>query len=174
MRRLTQILFFISAGALLLAGLAVAAAPHGSRSNPVPKHTSFSIPSSKGWHLRVNSAVTNANQMVVAENQFNDKPAAGRQFFIINVTATYRGSGKSDSYSGLRMQALGRSSVAYDYSDHCGVIPNEFDELKDVFTGGSLSGNICFSVKTSDVASLLLMVEPGFSFDETMVFFRTR
>ena len=40
--------------------------------------------------------------------------------------------------------------------------------------GGSISGNLCFSVKKTDVASLLLVVEPAFSFRDVERFFRVR
>ena len=146
----------------------------GDRAHPYPVHKSVVIPSSDGWKLRVNKSVPNATQQVLDENMFNDKPAAGRQFFMINVKLTYVGKGSSSPYSGLTLKALGRSNVAYDYSDDCGVTPNELDDFKKVYSGGSISGNVCFSVKKSDVSSLLLLVEPGFSFDDTERFFRVR
>ena len=172
MKRLRYLLLGLSLGSLAVAGLA-SASSYGSRSNPVPKHTSVSIAGSDGWRVRVNSSTPNATAAVLAENEFNDRPAAGRQFFIINVTETYTGKGKSNAMEGLTLSALGRSNVAYDYSDDCGVVPNEIEDTKDVFSGGSLTGNVCFSVKTSDAPSLLLMTEPGFSLDDTLAFFKT-
>jgi hypothetical protein len=172
--KVVKVLTGVVIAGLVLVAVASAASPRGSRDRPVPVHNGISIPDSKGWKVRVNKSIPNATSMVLAENQFNDRPAAGRQFYIINITATYTGSGRSSAYSGLTFNALGRSNVAYDYEDDCGVTPSEFDDFKKVFSGGSISGNICFSVKRSDIPSLLLMVEPGFSFEDTLVFFRTR
>jgi len=173
-RRIIQAFACAAIALIITATVAQAASPRGSRARPVPLHTAFVIPDSKGWKVRVNSSIPNATKLVLAENQFNDEPAAGRQFYMINVTATYAGSGRSAAFSGLTFSALGRSNVAYDSSDDCGVTPTEFDDFKKVFSGGSISGNVCFSVKKNDVPSLLLMVEPGFSFDDTLVFFKTR
>lgn len=159
----------------LAVGPAIAATKgFGSRSHPYPLHHFASIPDSHGWKLRVNKAIPNATAAVLAENQFNDPPAAGRQFFMINITASYTGTGSSQTLGALTLDALGRTNVAYDSSDSCGVTPNEFDEFKTVFRGGSLSGNLCFSVKRTDVASLLLLVEPGLSFSNAQDFLRLR
>ena len=111
--------------------------------------------------------------MVMTENEYNDKPAAGRQFFIINVTLTYAGKGADEALLSLSFYGLGRSNVAYDEGD-CGVIPQELDSMTKVFTGGKITGNLCFSVLRSDVASLLLYVEPSFSFADVRKFFRVR
>jgi hypothetical protein len=154
--------------------IALAASPRGSRANPVPMHEGAVIPESKGWRVKVNRSIPNATSMVLAENQFNDKPASGRQFFVINVTATYKGGGRSSVLEALTLSALGKSNVAYDTSDNCGVVPDELDTFKKVFSGGSLVGNVCFSVKKRDVASVLLMVEPSFSFNDVLIFFKTR
>jgi hypothetical protein len=148
--------------------------PVGTRSNPVPMHVTFTIPSSKGWSVRVNKAVPDATRLVLNANQFNDPPKTGRQYYMINVTIVYRGSGKSTPTGGLTFKALGRSNVAYDYSDDCGVVPDPLDTFKTVYSGGRLSGNVCFSVKKSDVSNLLLLAEPGFSFDDVSIFFRLR
>jgi hypothetical protein len=161
--------------AAVLAGTATGAVQAtGDRAHPYPLHKSVVIPSSKGWKLRVNKSVPNATRLVLDENMFNDKPAVGRQFFMINVTLTYVDRGSSSPFSGLTLNALGRSNVAYDVGDSCGVIPKELDDFKKVYRGGSITGNVCFSVKRKDVASLLLLVEPGFSFEDTERFFRVR
>jgi hypothetical protein len=161
--------------ATVLAGTATGSVQaNGDRAHPYALHTSVVIPSSHGWKLRVNKSVPNATQLVLRTNMFNDKPARGRQFFMINLTLTYVGRGSSSAFEGLSFKALGRSNVAYDVSDSCGVTPNELDDFKKVYTGGSMSGNVCFSVKGTDAASLLLLVEPGTSFDDVERFFRVR
>src|SRR4051812_24025590 len=87
---------------------------NGDRAHPYALHTSVVVPSSQGWKLRVNKSVPNATQLVLNANTFNDKPARGRQFFMINLTLTYVGRGSSSSFEGLSVKALGRSNVAYD------------------------------------------------------------
>jgi hypothetical protein len=173
--RLSMILVGAALVVAVLASSAMAATGNGTRARPHAARTMTAIPGSDGWAVRVNKSIPNGTSAVLAENMFNDKPKAGRQFFIINVTVSYRGKGSDSPFSGLSFYALGRSNVAYDESgDSCGVVPKELDSFKKVFSGGTISGNLCFSVKRSDAASLLLMVEPSFSFDDTQIFFRTR
>ncbi|MCY4085962.1 MAG: hypothetical protein OXG37_03525 [Actinomycetia bacterium] len=106
----------------------------------------------------------------MAENQFNDPPEAGRQFFIANITATYTGPG-SDSFWDARLEAVGPSAVAYtSFRDSCGVIPDDFD-LSTVFTGGTVTGNICWSVRATDAASLVMFDDDAFD-EQNRVWFK--
>jgi hypothetical protein len=173
-RRMTSLACGVIAAGVVAGVAAAAMAGYGSRSHPYPIHSFAAIPDSHGWKVRLNGSVPNATAAVLEENQFNDRPAAGRQFFMINVTVAYTGKGSSTALGDLTFSALGRSNVAYDTSDDCGVVPKELDEFKKVFSGGSLTGNLCFSVKRSDVSSLLLLVDPGFSFSDAQYFFRVR
>lgn len=43
----------------------------------------------------------------------------------------------------------------------CGVIPTPFDDFKEVFTGGTLTGNICFTVTSATIKSLVMYVDAG-------------
>ena len=91
-----------------------------------------------------------------------------------NVQATYTGNGTDTSQSvltALTFKALGPSNVTYDYSDDCGVIPNELPSSKDVFKGGSVTGNICWVVTNAYAKALLQDVEPEFSVKTAPVFF---
>jgi hypothetical protein len=52
------------------------------------------------------------------------------------------------------------------------VIPAGIDEASsDVFKGGTVSGNVCWSVKRTDLASLVMYDNPFFG---TKVFFKVR
>jgi hypothetical protein len=147
----------------------------GTRTNPYPVRQNVSLPESEGWKLRVNGSIPNGTKAVMAANQFNDPPKPGRQFFLVNVTMTYTGSGSSSGYEAGTLKAVGRSDVSYeDYEDSCGVVPAELNLSKKVFAGGKVTGNVCFAVKKSDVRSLLVFYEPSFSLDDTEVFFRVR
>lgn len=126
--------------------------PTGTRDNPVPIGTGSSI--GNGWTLRVDGITPNATQAVLDENQFNDPPAPGHQFFIARITTTYTGPG-SDSYdASFNMRAVGASGVTYTtFQNSCGVIPDDYSE-PELFTGGSASGNVCWEIVSGDVASL--------------------
>jgi len=164
----------VLAAASLVAG---ALASGGSRSHPIALHTLVKLPAANGWYARVNATVPNGTAAVLHENMFNDRPVAGRQFYLINITMSYRGKGSSDLLTAGSFSALGRSNVAYSDdggTDSCGVTPHELDTFKTVFSGGAISGNLCFSVRRTDVASLELYFEPEFSLNNTKLFFALR
>jgi hypothetical protein len=170
------LLFTLLAAATLVPAAAFGAtdaARPGTRSNPWRAGTAVKL--SDGWTVRVLSATPNANRAVMAENQFNDPPAAGRQFFMVRIRATYRGAKESDTYDGgFRLRAVGRANVGYtSFEDSCGVIPGEDALDADVFRGGSVVGTVCWSVRRSDAASLVMYDDGGF-LSSNRVFFRVR
>ena len=116
----------------------------------------------------------NATRMVIAESQFNDPPKAGRQFLIARVRASYRGPKGSDTFDGgFRLRAVGRSNVSYtSFEDSCGVTPDEDALDKEVFRGGTVEGNVCWSVKRSDVGSLVAYDDGGWSFNAQRPYFK--
>jgi hypothetical protein len=89
---------------------------------------------------------------------FNNPPVQGNQFFMARVKASYNGS-DSDTFSGsYRLRAVGHSSVGYStFENSVGVMPDEIPG-SDVFTGGSIEGNIAWQIKSSD-APLLVMYD---------------
>jgi hypothetical protein len=141
----------------------------GTRENPYPRGSTATL--ADGWKVTVASTIPDATAAVLAENQFNDPPASGNQFFIVRVTATYTGQG-SKSFSGsFRLRAVGTSAVSYStFANSCGVIPDEISSA-EVFTGGTVTGNECWQVKSSDVASLVMYDDATF---DQKIFFALR
>jgi hypothetical protein len=112
-----------------------------------------------GWVVKVATVDRNAWPEVRAENQFNDPPKAGHTFVMARLVATYRGSKARDLIFESDFEAVGKSNVAYQtFDDSCGVVPNELPS-KRVFQGGTVAGNVCWSVKRTDVATLLMYWE---------------
>lgn len=132
----------------------------GTRANPLPIGTSSVIADQyypdQTWRVHVEDITPNANAIVANENMFNDPPAAGKQFFIARVSATYTGPG-SDRFDGsYRLRAVGNSAVSYStFENSCGVIPNEISDT-ETFTGGTVTGNVCWEVQSSDTGSLVM------------------
>ncbi|MEZ5258046.1 MAG: hypothetical protein R2705_14440 [Ilumatobacteraceae bacterium] len=119
------------------------------------------------WAVRVVGVVPDAAETIAAENQFNDPPAAGKQFFMASLEATYTGSGSSTFWWDMTLKAVGASNVAYEsgFDTSCGVIPNPIDEAGEVFPGGTIIGNACWAIDSTDAASLTLLADASFSFD---------
>jgi len=142
-------------------------APAGTtRDNPLPVG---SVGTSGGWRITVLGTTPDATAAVLAENQFNDPPEPGSQFFIATVRASYVGDGSESFLGDFRLRAVGASAVEYTtFENSCGVIPNPITS-NDVFPGGTIEGNVCWQVRSSDASSLVMYDEPPA--DDTRMFF---
>lgn len=142
--------------------------PGSSRENPVPLGQAAAV---GGWTIAVTAVYPNATAQVLAANPFNDPPTVGNQFFMIGVTATYKGPGSSRLDSGFSMRAVGASGIVYTtFNNSCGVLPEPNLQLDDpeVFTGGSVSGNAaCWEIQSSDADSLAMFYQPFLSDERT-------
>ncbi len=148
-----------------------------SRDDPAPLGKAIEV---AGWEITVNSANPDATDDILAEDDFIDPPDDGHVFYSINITAKYVGDGQNDSQSifqSLNWGAVGDSAVAYDfYNDACTYfsLPDALDDSAEVFEGGQVTGNICFSVTEDDAGSLQLYAEESFSFDGVREWFALR
>lgn len=147
--------YCVSGDGHIVGPLPTATTPHpGTRENPLPSGSVVTL--GDGWQMRVLGTAADGTKEVLAANQFNDPPPAGYQFFVARISATFNGPGSAHFDGGYRLRTVGAAGVAYSTFDPgCGVVP---DALKDseVFTGGSIVGNLCWSIRASDAASLLL------------------
>lgn len=126
----------------------------GTRENPIAFGEQVSF--TDNWKVKILSVTTNANDLVAEENQFNDPPMDGYQFFMVKLEAIFTGE-DSDNFLSSDPSLVGNLSVAYTtYTNGCGVIPDKFDDFADVFTNGRLEGNMCWQVKTEELDSLVL------------------
>lgn len=126
----------------------------GTRENPVPKGTPVNL--GDGWQVKVTSVDANATQQVLQRNSFNKSPTEGQQFFIATLQATFNGQSSAKFDGGFRMRAVGAAAVSYSTFDNpCGVIPNEIADA-ETFTGGTITGNLCWAIRSSDADSLVM------------------
>jgi hypothetical protein len=79
-----------------------------------------------------------------AENEFNDAPADGTEFWIVPVKATYTGTETGTPWVDLTVEFVGDDSVTY--SDYCGVIPDDLMDTDELYEGGTAQGNVCVAV----------------------------
>lgn len=149
--------------------------PDGSRDRPIPGRTLASL--SDGWQIAVIGVTPNANDAVRRQNQFNDPPAAGNQFFLVRVQVTNSGGSDNNrgrSFSAGDLRAVGDSGVAYTtFSNSCGVIPDALPR-SEVFPGGSIAGNLCWQVRASDAGSLVMFYDVGRGRDAQRIYFALR
>lgn len=145
--------------------------PVGSTlTNPYP--FGATVPVGAGWSMRVVSITPNATDAVLARNQFNDPPAAGNQFFIARVSATFNGTGSDSFDASFRLRAVGAAAVSYStFENSCGVIPDEISDA-DVFPGGTIEGNVCWAIRSSDADSLVMYDKPLLANTQTFIALR--
>lgn len=130
----------------------------GTRENPYPIGSAVDL--GDGWRMKVEGSTPDATAAVLATNPYNDPPQAGNQFFIARVTATYTGSGSSTFRGTFRLRAVGASAVSYStFSNYCGVVPDPISDA-EVFTGGTITGNVCWQIRSVDASSLVVFDEP--------------
>jgi hypothetical protein len=151
-------------GAPLTQDLAVAGAPvaaraltsdEGSRENPIPVGTAVST---HDWEVTLGAPREAAGE-IQAENQFNEAPPTGMEYWIVPVTATYTGGETGHAGTDLGVGFVG--SDARTYSDMCGVVPDDLWDVDEIYDGGTAVGNVCVVVPAG--ADGLWTVTPGWS-----------
>lgn len=140
-----------------------------SRDNPLPLNTTGVI---GDYEVTVISTTPNATDVVLAENQFNEPPTPGNQFFMVRVVTTYVGNETGTPWVDLNFQAVGAANTGYTtFNNTCGVIPDDPMFTSELFPGGSAEFNICWEVESTDQDSLVMYVEPLMSFNSDSVWF---
>lgn len=81
---------------------------------------------------------------VRAENQFNDPPDEGMEFWMLPITVTYIGLDTDDPFWDLDFGFVGEDGRTYD--GDCGVIPEELWDVGDMYPDAEASANVCLAV----------------------------
>ena len=133
-----------------------AGAAVGSRSAPIPRARTGEVDS--GWTIKVVETRPDAWSVIAAADPGNVPPASGDQYYMVHVAMTYTGPAPSAQRSDVRFSTIGPSDVAYEDDASCGVIPNALSSV-DVPSGGTITGNVCWSVTDADANALLLVAQ---------------
>jgi hypothetical protein len=142
----------------------------GTRDNPLEIGTRIEM---GDWSLAVTDVVLDATEAVMAENEFNDPPADGRQFVMFSVDATYDGDDSGTAWLDFSWAIVGAGGNTFGggMDDYCGVIPDPLDDTGETFPGGEVGGNVCISVDADQVEGATIRVEEALSFDDTRAFY---
>lgn len=141
--------------------------PDGTRANPYPIGTTVE---NDEWAVTINSVTFGANDVVAAENQFNDAPEAGNEYMLINVTMTY----KSDDSDGgmpafVSIEYVTPSGATVDSFGSFAVAPDKLDSMSTLYKGGSTTGNIVIEVPSENASAGVIMVRPGMLADKSFI-----
>ncbi|MFD3509733.1 hypothetical protein [Nocardia sp. NPDC058666] len=132
----------------------------GTREKPVPLGETFDV--GEDWQVSVVTVDSNATADVLAENQFNDPPPAGRQFVLVRTTTKYVGEETGSPGFDLTYKfygSKGNTYTTYDSDDSCGVIPNPLSEVNELYPDAGGEGNVCFAVPADQIDGGAVIVE---------------
>ena len=112
------------------------------------------------WNVVVLEPIRDITDAVAEENQFNDPPEEGSRFMGVPIQVTYASGPVPASLFELTFKAVGPSGVVLaTFDPSCGVIPDELDTFAELFEGGTVEGNVCWSVPSGDIGDLTMIVE---------------
>ncbi|AEG43651.1 hypothetical protein [Isoptericola variabilis] len=116
-------------------------AAEGTRANP---YTVGETVSNDEWTVTLGQPYE-AWEQIRAENEFNEPPADGMEYWIVPLEATYTGSESATAWVDLTVRFVGEDSVTYD-DISCGVIPDDLSNVGELYEGGTAAGNVCLVV----------------------------
>lgn len=138
-----------------------AAGDQGTRDNPLPMGSTIS---NDDWTVTVNSYNAAGND-IVAANGFNEPPAAGSHYEVVNHTVTYTGD-ESDYALMVGVDLVTSSGNVIDSTENFAILDDSMG-MDELFTGASATGSTAFLVP--DGESVLLRVRPGMFGDEVFI-----
>ncbi|WP_336650190.1 hypothetical protein [Kocuria rosea] len=144
-----------------------AAAEAGTRGNPYPIG---SVIESDDWRVVVNSVTLAATDAVVSANEFNEPPAEGSEYMLINYSATYLGDdpeGQMPAF--VAVEYVTADSTTVNSFDNAVVAPEAIDTISTLYTDGTATGNAAFEVPTTTADQGVLAVTPGMLGDKVFV-----
>jgi hypothetical protein len=139
-----------------------------SLSDPFPKGESGEA---FGWTVKVVDFNADANDVVEQANQFNAPPRKGT-YAIATVRFTRTEGQSSDPYFDMQASLVVRGQT-FPESDEACCLPDGWDAINKVPTGGTGLGRIAFDVPRAglDGAVLFLVITDPSGFDEAEMFF---
>ena len=142
--------------------------PAASTSEPTPTPVPVGVFASApdGWNIRVNGEVRGeqAQRILVDHKRQTDHswvvptPEAGKQFVMVNVTMRREGASPSRPRAG-EFGIFGDEKVIYDPELYIGgdLWPDDLEAANTVLQGGSVSGNLLFSIPLAEKGQLTLL-----------------
>jgi len=126
----------------------------GTRADPLPLGATAQVTGL--WTVAVVSATPDATGSILQQLPANRPPAPGEQFFLARVSITNLASVARQFGAHTRLNALGPSGQVYlSQANTCGAIPDPLTE-PSLEPGGTVTGNLCWQVLSSDAGRLLL------------------
>lgn len=145
-----------------------AAEAAGTRANPYPLG---SVIENDEWRVVVNSVTLGATDAVLAANSFNEAPEAGNEYIIVNYSTTYIGADEEGSMPAwVVVEYVTAEGTTVNSYDNFAVAPDPaFDSSSTLYTDGTATGNVVFSVPSASAGDGVLAIQPGLISDKVFV-----
>ncbi len=141
-----------------------------SAANPVPLGTAAKV---GDYDITVVNVMPDAADYILAYNEYNSEPEPGTQFFIARIQVTYTGITSGSPANDLLFGASTGAEDDEGYTDwgySCGDIPDSAgSRANELFPGGTIEYNVCWSVDEADAGSLVMQISPGYRYGNSNV-----
>lgn len=133
-----------------------------TRDNPAPLGSAIS---GDDWTVTVNSVKT------ISKDSIGQSPAAGSTLLAINMTATYDGDDEQGSTPWASVKFVSPDGTTIDSTSGSTIFlaENEFDSLKTIYHGASVTGDQLLEVPADSWKDGVLAVSPDMLSDDTFV-----
>lgn len=139
----------------------------GTRANP---YSLGSVIENEEWRVVVNSVDLAATDAVLAANQFNEPPAEGSEYILVNYSATYLGDDPNGQMPAmLSVEYVTADGTTVNGFDSIAIAPEPIDTTSSLYTDGTATGNVTFTVPTATAGQGVLAVRPGMFDDKVFV-----
>jgi hypothetical protein len=139
----------------------------GTRENPSPIG---SVIESDDWRVVINSVTLAASDAVAGANEFNDAPAEGSEYILVNYSATYLGDDSNGQMPALvSVEYVTADGTTINSFDKSVMAPEAIDTTSTLYKDGTATGNVAFEVPSATAGQGVLAVRPGMLADKVFV-----
>lgn len=137
-----------------------------TRDNPLPIGSTLE---SDDWAITINSVNLDATDAIMAENPFNEAPAEGMKYILVNYTVTYNGTAPEGSYPEATVAYVTVDGNTVNAHDTMVVTPEAFDGASTLYEGASTTGNQAYMAPADSAEQGTLAVNPSILGDTKFV-----
>lgn len=139
----------------------------GTRGNPYPIGSTIE---NDEWRVVVNSVTPAATDAVLSENDFNEPPADGSQYMLVDYSTTYLGDNTDGEIpASVIVEYVTADGTTVNSFDNIVVAPDPIDTTSTLYTDGTATGNAAFEVPTDTADQGVLAITPGILGDKVFV-----
>lgn len=139
----------------------------GTRENPSPIG---SVIESDDWRVVVNSVTLAASDAVTGANEFNDPPAEGSEYILVNYSSTYLGDDSNGQMPALvSVEYVTADGTTINSFDKFVMVPEAMDTTSTLYKDGTATGNVAFEVPSAAASQGVLALRPGMFGDKVFV-----